>query len=604
MDYSELLKDGNIISYNGIDNLVLRINKLGDKEIYSLYKEDGTLFLSNVNKNVILISNGYDLLNNEPVKTGETTTEESTSTGQSDNNDTDRNHVTYSKKKSHSGGGNSQGDNTGGGNNRRNNINTKKPPKDKDETKKISVTLGSLQDTRTTVANAKKALSDAKICEDGIVKSLDVVESAKSKGLGMKAALSFVSNLKDAISTIATNTEITAEAAEEINELNNKVKTLEDKYSELDQRTEELKTLEANKPTYSSWTDENGVKHDNQDEIDKYNATHDRLTQEISRLNNQIDSLQKAIDYQYNQINQKYNNLLGLKLKEAGFDVGDTIFKTDLSKYNPASWNENSLGPTTGSIEYIKKNGLTYAMYVPEGYEGQNLPLILFLHGSGGGRNITSESIFSLIDSGQAPNAVVISPLLSSSQSYIQTPSTLNSINDSVMEVAEEYGCDKQNIDIIGYSNGASSAYRMIATHPNTYNKCISIGGDIRLHGVGSPENLSTTQILEIHGDSDVSVFKYGESLNHVNEFNDKYNSGITLITAKAGHGGQENIDETCLTTAFSDPFKPGYDNTMVQQVSDTKSLTAEEQSAVENYRASTGAGDFYPLSWLMTPKA
>ncbi|MBR1385956.1 MAG: hypothetical protein IJ568_03905 [Bacilli bacterium] len=601
MDYKELLKDGNIISYNGINDLILRVDKIDGKEIYSLYKKDGSLFLSNVNRNNILTSNGYGL---------PTISNSSNPSSKNKNESIETNNETVSTRKQEKtskkhiiASGDSHG-NRYDSNKKRTNTKPKKPPKDKNETKEISVTLGTLQDTKTTVANAKKTLSDAKLCEDGIVKSLDIVESAKSKGLGMKAALNFVSNLKDAMSTIVKNTEVTSEAAEEIDELNNKVKALEEKYSELDQRTSELKSLEDNKPEYTSWIDENKVRHDNQDEIDRYNAKHDRLIKEINRLNEQIDMLQQAIDYQYDQINMKYDNLLELKLKDSRFDVSSTMFKTDLSKYDPSSWNSNCLGPATGSIEYIKMNGIKYAMYTPEGYEGQNLPLILFLHGKGGGNSIKKESIFSLINEGKAPNAIVISPLMKAEDSYIQSPSILNSINSSVMEVAEEYGCDKQNINIIGYSNGASSAYRMIATHPNTYNKCISIAGDIRLHGLGTPENLSTTEIIEIHGDKDVSAYKYKETLDNINGYNKKYNTGITFITAKAGHGGDENIDETCLTTAFADPFQSGYDNTMVQQVSNTLQLTDEEQTTLNNYKNNTGGKEFYALSWLMTPKA
>ena len=118
------------------------------------------------------------------------------------------------------------------------------------------------------------------------------------------------------------------------------------------------------------------------------------------------------------------------------------------------------------------------------------------------------------------------------------------------------------------------------------YNKCISIAGEVKLHGIARPNGLNTTDIIEVHGTKDASFYKYEQTRNQIHDFNANYGTDIKLITVDAVHGGKENVDETSFTTTFISPFGNGYDDEGVQ------SLNEKEQ------------GDFYLMDWLLTPKS
>lgn len=439
--------------------------------------------------------------------------------------------------------------------------------------------IGSLQDTLYEINVGRNIIDDAKnvsAVNDGLVDAIEDVNN--SSGLSTDASIDFLKGIEEKIETLGKNLENNNSASISLHNLNISLKSLLDLFNEKKDKEKERKEV---KERYDNTKDlvPSGRRDSKGNEIMVHNDLKDRIKEELDRIDAElskisikIQALQSDIDSKYNEIKSKYGDLLN-------FNNSDIL---SLNSNNSKEYSSIGLKGATGSINYIKVNNQKYAIYVPDNYENQNLPLILYLHGRGGGSNIKSESLFSLIDSGMAPDAVVISPLMSSDKSRIQNKNVLQSITSSVLEIADTYGCDKDNIDIVGYSNGASTAYRMIATNPNVYNKCISIAGEVKLHGIADPENLKTTQIIEIHGDKDVSAYKYNDTYNQIQDYNSNYGTDIKLISVDAGHGGKENIDETAFTTSFISPFTQDYDSSTIQSLSE------------EN-------GNFYLMDWLLS---
>ena len=195
-----------------------------------------------------------------------------------------------------------------------------------------------------------------------------------------------------------------------------------------------------------------------------------------------------------------------------------------------------------------------HIQYRPDG--GDNLPLIVVLHGSGEiGSSLSKlkkrEPYISLANGKCAPDAVVLMPQLPKG-TWGECKSALKDLID---HVAEENGCDKGNISITGHSLGANGAMDMLLAYPHDF-RAASILSPCRDYG----EKL--IQLLHIpvwflHGEKETSFKKYAQSMHARLE----KLCGTTRLTSVTGYGHPIQHTWTSVTYGIFDwltSFKPG----------------------------------------------
>lgn len=170
--------------------------------------------------------------------------------------------------------------------------------------------------------------------------------------------------------------------------------------------------------------------------------------------------------------------------------------------------------------EYRSGTGvkLPYRLYVPaSARRGQALPLILYLHGSGGAGTDNRKQI----SGGNAPGthlwiapavrerhpALVLAPQIpenstwqSSSDEPLPHVAALLALLD---ELRSELSIDEHRIYVVGQSRGGSGAWDLIARHPDIFAAAVPLcgGGDTKL--ILSARNVA---VWAFHGSKDTTV--------------------------------------------------------------------------------------------------
>lgn len=171
-----------------------------------------------------------------------------------------------------------------------------------------------------------------------------------------------------------------------------------------------------------------------------------------------------------------------------------------------------------------------YILYCPD--NGDNLPLIVILHGSGEiGSDLSKlkkrEPYISLNNGTCKPDACVIMPQLPKG-SWGDYKAALKKLID---HVAEENGCDTGNISISGHSLGANGAMDMLLAYPNFFHAA-SILSPCKDYG-DKLIQLVNTPVWFLAGEKENSFRKYAISMH------DRLEKlcGKTRLTLVPGYG-------------------------------------------------------------------
>lgn len=171
-----------------------------------------------------------------------------------------------------------------------------------------------------------------------------------------------------------------------------------------------------------------------------------------------------------------------------------------------------------------------YILFKPDG--GENLPLIVVLHGSGEiGSDLSKlkkrEPYISLANGKCKPEAVVLMPQLPKG-TWGDYKAALKKLID---HVAEENGCDTGNISISGHSLGANGTLDMLLAYPNFF-RAASILSPCKDYG-DKLIQIVNTPVWFLAGEKENSFRKYAISMH------DRLEKlcGTTRLTLVPGYG-------------------------------------------------------------------
>ena len=171
-----------------------------------------------------------------------------------------------------------------------------------------------------------------------------------------------------------------------------------------------------------------------------------------------------------------------------------------------------------------------YILYCPD--NGDNLPLIVVLHGSGEiGSDLSKlkkrEPYLSLKSGKCAPNAIILMPQLPKGT----WGEYKSSLKDLIDHVAEEQGCDMKRISITGHSLGANGTLDMLLSYPDYFSAaavlspCKDIGDKMK--------QIAHIPIWFLAGEKENNYRKYAVSMHD----RLKNLGGETKLTLVPGYG-------------------------------------------------------------------
>ncbi len=277
------------------------------------------------------------------------------------------------------------------------------------------------------------------------------------------------------------------------------------------------------------------------EEINKLNTTisNERSKSEpsqsvISDTNSQISSKKSSVDEKEAEFtklaNEAMNKLKKLKAMDsdlafvAEFTSNDYTAKLDQLSYGSFT-HESFTSPTTG----VK---VDYYLYVPDyGEEVENLPIHMYLHGSGENNSgVLSCGLPALINSKQiTPSGIVVCVQCHGSdfdkKNYQQALLELNN------HIAETKNGDKNKISLSGHSWGAITGYKMLVDYPDYFSAFLPISGRPT-----SALGYTTTKVWGFHGAHDSAV-AYDSGRKAIEDLT-RAGADATLYTyEKEGHG-------------------------------------------------------------------
>ncbi len=174
----------------------------------------------------------------------------------------------------------------------------------------------------------------------------------------------------------------------------------------------------------------------------------------------------------------------------------------------PESWAGDK---KTKNDPLVSEGGLKYFVREPNKKRYQNAPLMIMLHGTGGGFAYFEGWIAACMKKGY----VIVTP----ESSGCGTPASGNFNNDDqkrwdsvdipnvislVKEIANKYNVDRRRVCILGFSNGAYYATRIGLGAPEVFQSVVCIAGGIG--GRGWTDQSRDLGVYIIHGTADTSV--------------------------------------------------------------------------------------------------
>lgn len=218
----------------------------------------------------------------------------------------------------------------------------------------------------------------------------------------------------------------------------------------------------------------------------------------------------------------------------------------------------------------VSEGGLKYVLHDPEKKTGRAAPLMIMLHGTGGG----SEYFRTWIAGCRKRGWFVVVP----ESSGCGTPASGNTAGDTLKrwdsvdipnvlglarEVMNRHNIDRRRVAIMGFSNGAWYATRIGLGNPDLFQSIVCIAGGIG--GRGWTDRSRTMGVYILHGTADTSVpVEKGRSLA-----NDLKADGFKDVVLKefAGRGHETFPEESETVLKWLDgqrkAFTPGSNATL-----------------------------------------
>jgi poly(3-hydroxybutyrate) depolymerase len=195
----------------------------------------------------------------------------------------------------------------------------------------------------------------------------------------------------------------------------------------------------------------------------------------------------------------------GLRRSERG-----AILMAWLYEAKPGKVANDRTGPESVSERFIhelkRRTGnltpLQYHVWMPAGAdrgEAQKWPLIVFLHGAGGGE-LASNPVVEYARNKKGFPFIVIAPRCPAGSSW---DAKMPELEDFLERVLAEYPVDRERVYLTGASMGGFGSWRLAAEHPDLFAAVVPLcgGGDPR-----DVERIKDVPVWNFHGGKDLVV--------------------------------------------------------------------------------------------------
>lgn len=268
----------------------------------------------------------------------------------------------------------------------------------------------------------------------------------------------------------------------------------------------------------------------------------------ISNARSTIDSLNKEFNTKHEEAKRLLNEL---KAK-------DTALSEELSKEAESQANlENLKHGKLVRKKFKASNGtvITYMVYVPDyGEDVDNLPINMYMHGSGMGENdasrLTQSGLGRLIsDKTITPSGIVVLPLAPSGRAY-ESKGFRDALAELPLQVADDYNADKDRISLSGHSYGAIEAYKLVNEHPDEFSAIVPVSGSNKVTSA-----FNNVKVWAFHGtaDSKTKNTSYKQASDAMKEINQV--GGDAEIHAYDGWGHAGDSKHNIVVTTFKNEF-------------------------------------------------
>jgi len=310
-------------------------------------------------------------------------------------------------------------------------------------------------------------------------------------------------------------------------ELVTKVKKLEELKKEIEEQENNIK----NAGSYRSYNSDGS----NKSAVDAHNA-------EVRR---KINAANEILNVKRPEFNNLHNEAKSLLATLKSFDT-TLPFVTEFKPVDVSLLSQYFVGSSFKKMSYKASNGETieYYLYVPEySTEVSDLPVHLYLHGSGGFKDVLYGSLpYYLAKKDYQSNSIIICP--QGEGSNWRDSKYQAALMELTNNVVSTYKADSNRVSISGHSMGAIGGYELISRNPNYFSAFIPIAGnnDWMDKSDAGYAALGDVKIWAFHGTKDKSV-EYEDSTKVLKELTERGYSNMTLETLEGeGHNIQEKI--------------------------------------------------------------
>ena len=199
--------------------------------------------------------------------------------------------------------------------------------------------------------------------------------------------------------------------------------------------------------------------------------------------------------------------------------------------------------------KYTAKNGTTlkYYLYCPEFSDGNHsgLPLLVFLHGTGGARNAMHETFPKAVKAGMNVPGYILFP--QSSKNWSGETKAQDAAAELTKKIATEKNCDMSRISAAGHSDGGYGVHQMVARHSDLFSSYLSYAGG------GNEKTLKAVANAHVytwgfHGTKDGAVnYNKGKTAYDVLESNNPNGTQFTALK-----GGDHHVASNFWVTTYS----------------------------------------------------
>ena len=300
------------------------------------------------------------------------------------------------------------------------------------------------------------------------------------------------------------------------------------------------------------------------------------LVNQLETINREIEQLEGEISAEESKNEEERNNSLiselraKLEEKNVQFEQTKDLAIEKLSDLRSREISINIVAAVAATIKalpenlkfgdfkkcsFVASNGISidYMLYVPDyGEEVDGLPINMYMHGSGNGKNnfsrLTTSGLGKEISDGNVmPSGIVVLPLAPTGRTY-DNKKFRDALAELPIQVAKEYNADPKKISLSGHSWGAITAYRLVNEHPDEFSAILTASGSYEV-----TSSFKNTKVWAFHGSKDNrngSNTAYSKAAKAVEDINELGGDAEMHTYEGEGHSG------VVLTDTFTKKFE------------------------------------------------